>query len=703
MSAADYLAGAGIFAAMFIATLAGAWLLLQRRYRHLRGAEAVVAFAALAALGILAVHLLPAAAGILGRGSVLAAAILWLLACRLVPAGPPVAAEDPPEVDDRYAPASRPLAALACGLAAVFVVTFALDQVVRPAVSVDLLNFHLPSAIGWIQSGSLWQVDNFLPMVAPGNYPNNGDVMLLAAILPWHNDFLAHLAIWPFFVLTGVATYAGSMRLGAARSAALVAGCLALAIPVVAVAAMAASITDSVMYFGLTTGLLFLLRHHRTSATSDLVLAGLALGLALGTKWYGVSAVAIVVVVWLGAGFVSDRPARAVVRGGAQLVGLVALAGGIWMLRNWIISGNPVFPVRVAPLGITLFDAPADVVREQAGFTILDYLGDWDVWWKLEGNPELGGAEVDGILLQWWHALAAPALLAVGGAVTAAVLVVRRTTRAVRGPVIAGLLMAGLIVLAYSATPYTAGGPEGLPILVGADSRYVVPALLIAIGLTAWGLSRVVAGTVALGIAGVAAMAHGMQWAGNGELSPAELTAGNWIAGVIVVGGVGLAWWAVEPWVERLRPVPRLARVAAVIAAGGVIVIAGYAAQRGFNDDRYLGADPVVDRVLANEAEERVGLAGVWTDAGIAPVLPAFGERFENSVDYLGPVERELQQRYGARDEFLRALEEQRLDYLLVGRGRPELPAVEEGEWARSAGWRLIESSDRLELYAPPA
>src|SRR5690606_33186974 len=36
-------------------------------------------------------------------------------------------------------------------------------------------------------------------------------------------------------------------------------------------------------------------------------------------------------------------------------------------------SGNPVFPVRVAPFGVTIFDAPADRFRELQGYSLSDY------------------------------------------------------------------------------------------------------------------------------------------------------------------------------------------------------------------------------------------------------------------------------------------------------------------------------------------
>lgn len=156
------------------------------------------------------------------------------------------------------------------------------------------------------------------------------------------------------------------------------------------------------------------------------------------------------------------------------------------------------------------------------------------------------------------------------------------------------------------------------------------------------------------------------------------------------------------------RPRPAKVRNALAAAAVGLLVAAtlvvGNEVQRSFNDDRYLEADAVIDE-LAERApgDHRIGLAGVWTDHGLSPILPAFGPRFENEVEYIGPVVREMQERYESRDSFLRALGAGDYDYLIAGRGRPGVPPPEEGRWAASAGWERAALSERLVLYTPSA
>ena len=127
-----------------------------------------------------------------------------------------------------------------------FAFAFARDQLVLAPGSIDILNFHLPGVGRWIQTGSLWDVHNWVADTAAGNYPNNGDLVLLAAVLPWHSDFLSHLVPYAYYALTGLGVYAVAVEAGAPRAAAATAACLVLALPVVALPALANSFPDTI-------------------------------------------------------------------------------------------------------------------------------------------------------------------------------------------------------------------------------------------------------------------------------------------------------------------------------------------------------------------------------------------------------------------------------------------------------------------------
>ena len=705
MPSRDYVEGLVFFLLMLAAVLAAAWLLLRRRYPQLGGSAAIAAFGMLASLGLLAVHIVPAALGELGRGSVFLASLLWLVGAFLVrrvaaePSPPP----EPARAGDRFEWA---FAGLAVAALAMFAAALARNQLTTPTPNSDALSFHLPGVAAWIESGSIWQIDTYIADVSPGHYPNNGDVFLLSTILPWRNDFLAHFAMWPVWALTGVAVYALARELRASQPAAVLAGSLILAIPAVAAPALIGTIVDALMLFGFATGILFLVRHARTGATSELVLAGLALGVSFGTKWYGVSSVVAVVAVWAVARYVALRELATVVRQLLAVVGLVALSGGIWLLRNLVESGNPVFPVNVSPFGITIFDAPPDPFRERFGFTITDYLTDWNVWG-------------DQLLPQFRDALGAPALLLAVLALVTAVLFVRSRQRGhgrrrgrARLPrqnlAFIGVATFLLLTAIYVITPYSAGGPEGLPAVAGADTRYWVPALIVAAPLAAWLAMTTTWGPRVFAVLALLAVIDGLYLVASGEVSAGELRRRDVVAaGRVAVLLAGVAW-VVFLFRDTLRSAfkGRPRRIAAVAACALGLVLAvgaagGKEVQERYNAQRFIGRDRAIDWVLANApGRRRVGLAGVWPSAGIPPVYPAFGWRLRNDVAYVGRFEDDVLRRYRSEDAFADALRTGGYDVLIVGRGRVPQPVVPEERWALSAGYRVVARSKRLTVFS---
>ncbi|MGI8460527.1 MAG: hypothetical protein ACR2OC_02655 [Solirubrobacterales bacterium] len=692
MPAGDYVGGFLFFAPTIAAALAGAWLVLSRRFAQLEGAVRLVAYGMIATLAVLAIHVLPLALGVLSRPTVLAAAVVFVALAALVP----LRGGDRGPEEERVSigtPAAGALAGVGVALLALFVLAIARDQLFLAPLSVDTLNFHVPAIASWIQSGSIWQIDAFLPDVAPGHYPANGDVLALSAALPFSNDFLSHFAIYPSYLLTGVATYALALELRATRAAAIAPATRICSMPAVIVPALIAGFPDAVMLFGFATGLLFLIRHGRSGATSELVLAGLSLGLAFGAKWYGVSAVAVVVLGWAAVSLYGGGGLRMVLRHGFALTCLVALAGGIWMLRNWLESGNPVFPVRVAPLGIEIFDAPRDLVREAGGFTLADYLGDPGVW-------------TGSILPQFRDVLAFAGLVLAGGLLaTAWALFTRRHRQAPGRPLaLAGFGLALVLLAVYFVTPYTAGGPPGDPFLAGSDSRYAIPALLLVAVLCAWTASRFRHGSTALAGLALLAVGDGVLQVSDSSLSAASIGANDWLAALLVAAlavGTGLALPRVRRALEP--PLARRAAIGIVVVLGlGLALVGGYEMQKRFNGVRYVSQDSTIDYVLREAGGgKRVGLSGLW-DNGISPVLPAFGNRFENEVEYVGTHGDGFIHRYTSRRSFIAALRKGRFDLLFVGHGIPRQQSLREERWARAAGWETVARSERLTLLGAP-
>lgn len=686
MSGADYLAGLGYFLPTVGGVLVAAGVLLHRRCEDLNGSARFVAYGLLASALLIAVHLLPGALGLLTRTTVLLTTALTLAAALVVPAAASRGGGRALVRRDGSALISVALACLGTGLVAGYVASFLAGNVSVASATPDMVHFHLSDVARWIQTGSVWPVHEFIPDRAYGYYPHNGNVVLLAVMLPWENDFLARLTEVPYLALLWGATYGLSRELGArATTSALTASAL-LSMPVVMLIALE-GLPDTFMLATFAGGLLFLARHWREGRPRDLVLAGLGLGLSFGTKWYAVAAVGIVVAVWAAAWLLSRRSVAGLARAGAGLTGVTVGAGGFWLLRNLVESGNPVFPVKVAAFGVTLFDAPRDIEREAHGFTVAHYLLDGRAW-REELLPDY----------RWFLGVAA--IVLGGGLVAGAWHAARsRGAETPRSAVLILSAVALLVGLAYVVTPYTAGGFEDDPILVAANSRYLVPGLVAMAAITAWAALGHARLRTAVELAALVAIVDGI--AQNMRPSATAVAVGI----LMVAGAAAVAWLALRGDPRRLTAAMRAAPLrfaAAGIALAALAIGLGQLGQERFNDRRYSGLDPAIDWINANAPrDQRVGLAG----EGVGPVIyPAFGPRLENDVEYIGPFVEDMLRPYVRRQDFLGAVREGDYDLVLVQLGDNHRPGLgpRQAAWLRSEGFsEVTQSSTDILLKAP--
>jgi len=461
----------------------------------------------------------------------------------------------------------------------------------------------------------------------------------------------------------------------------VLAAAAAVSLPVVGIATIPRALPDSLMWTTFACGILFALRHARSGRRSDLVLAGVALGIAAGTKWYGVSSVAVVGVLWLLARLLAHRKhgTGPVLRDGV-LLGALSLLGTLpWLLRNLLLSDNPVFPLKVSPFGLTIFDAPPDIIRDQAGFTIADYAGDPHVL------RQLAGEIVEGLG-------AAPILC--GAALALALLIARRRGRAADPRVLLLAITAVALGLLYTVTPATALGLRGDPSLAHGNTRYAVPALLIALPIVAWLAGRLprVAGLAVEALLAATALSgayRGYAVAGLRDL----------VIAAAVLAALGAAGWAL--WRLRAR---RAVLAAAAVAAVAVGLAAAHRIEGAINDGRYRGIDRAVDTLLRIAPRDtRIGLASDWSVGGLSPVWPAFGTRIANDVEYVGEFVDGFLTPYRSAAAFQQALRDGRFDVLVIGRGFYPPEATPEQRWALDAGWRTVGLSPRLRVLVAPA
>ncbi|MHB8656628.1 MAG: hypothetical protein ACYC91_01535 [Solirubrobacteraceae bacterium] len=700
--------GSFLFGALLLAaTLAGVGtasaILVRRRLDHLEGPPRAVALVLLSVAGLLAVHLVPLLLGVLSRLTVLAGSLLLAgLSTRLVRGGDPDDPDDRRDVvtegQQRRSVARRVslvLAGTGLLLTASWWAGYLEVQATLHPVSADALGFHFPGVARFIQTGTLWQTTQFLPGQAQGNYPQYGDLVMLAAVLPWRSLAFVRYCEPPLLGLAALAVYAIGRELRAPASLAALAALALVAIRPTLGPALQDVLTDPLFLATFAAGTLFLLRHGRTGRRSELVLAGAGFGIALGTKWYGLTDIPALLIPWAALALLYGRPPRALLRDGGLLLAVCLLAGGVWMLRNLVLTGNPVFDYRLSISGLTILPAPPAVIRREIGFTLMHYVVDPSILRRYVWPVFRSDFGVIGALLS-------------GGALGAGVaLALERARGHARAPesrvllLLSGALLCGL---AYALTPYSAQGFAGAPVLVSANTRYGAPALLLDAALLAWTAGRL---PRALRLA-VEALLLGCMLAELRHLLP--VPAGRVALTAAILLALAATWWRgararSAPGRRRtdhrmLRPSARVAVLAgsALLAGGLAYHYARVLAQRP-----YLPEDPTVAYVLAHApAGTRVALTGEWTVQGLVPVAPLFGPRLANQVGYLGPFIAHRLEQYPGPGPFETALRRAWPDYLEIGTGFPPRPDPVQERWAAVAGYRTVISSARLVLMRAP-
>jgi hypothetical protein len=663
----DYLIGAAFLLAVLSACTAAGVLVVTRRLAHLRGLLRGLAIFLVATAAVWAVHMVPLVLGVLSRWTVAFAALLLLAVASRVPSRSRdgLLVETPAEDRDSW-----PLRLMAlAGVAAVAVAAVVLLIGRSPAPpAVDAVANYLPQLARWMQTGSFWELTAYAAYLNHATYPQSGSMMLLAVTLPWSSTFATSYAGAPFLAATAVAVYALAREVGAPRSSSALAGTAVASLPAVATPALLHVMVDAPMLAWFATGALFLLRSARNGDEGELLLAGCALGLSFGTKWYGVTYVPVLCVAWLVA---RRRAGLPLLRQAGLLTASIALFGGVWLVRNWILVGNPVHPLRLAPFGIEIFPAPHDLIREYFGFTVSDYLLDARIW-REHLVPAYAGA----------FGFLGP-LLAVATAVAAWLAWARRGT-AHTGAVaaVAGASLA--IGVLYTVTPDTAYGPRGDPILAAANARYLVPALMGAAVLAGWLAGRGGRARPLVELLLLAAVLE-VLWRWDAPVRLRDLL----IAAAVVVTAAS---------VVTIAPRRATGAVGAL-----VLLAAGWGVWRADSWTDYGRIDPGIAELQGlAPGDSRVAIVGMWPGS-ISPVLAAYGRRLDNRVDYVGDFVEGILRPEPSRDAFQRRVRTGRYDVVVVGQG-PDGQAgnPQELPWMRELGYEIRSNTTQFVVLSSP-
>jgi hypothetical protein len=205
-----------------------------------------------------------------------------------------------------------------------------------PPTGWDGLQYHLVLPKLALQAGRF----TALPDNVSLSYPGLVEMLFLAA-MGLGSDSAAQLMHWVYLLLLVGAVLVFCARCFTWRVGWL-ASALLIAVPSLLLISTYAY-NDAALMFYTLTALLWTLRAIETQRTRDFGLAGILAGLALGEKY-----TAVLILLALGALVLFQGgwrvPARRAFLTSALLVGVALVLCLPWLVRNFIVVGNPVYP-----------------------------------------------------------------------------------------------------------------------------------------------------------------------------------------------------------------------------------------------------------------------------------------------------------------------------------------------------------------------
>jgi hypothetical protein len=470
----------------------------------------------------------------------------------------------------------------------------------------DTLWYHMPAAAQFARTGSVTGIQFTLADPYVAYFPSNSELLHALGIVALHGDFLSPLLNLAWLAIALLAAWCLGRR-WQVEPLTLLAGSLVISLSVLSSTQPGEAFNDIAGLACLLAGCALAL--NAAEDKGALILAGLALGLAAGTKLtFLIPVFALVVALALSAG--TQRRARVLL----ALAAPAALTGGWWYLRNAIAVGNPIgLGLHLGPLRLP---GPSSALAAAQSQSIVSELGHLSLW----GSRFLPG--LDHALGPLWPLVV---LLYLAGVLGGLLGVRDRSVRILA-------LVAGLAGISYLLLPTGASGIEQDTTLFEVNLRYATPALALAIPLVAI-VVRLRAPRLLSALGGALLL---ILLVGQTEHALWPTQAARHLALIAACGAVALAFALARRALAGRRDTALryrwIAAAAALIAVGALAFLAQrhYFARRyliGFSRNEPLGT---IYRWSQGISHERLALYGS------AEQYPLYGARDTNAVDYLG-------------------------------------------------------------------
>ncbi|MFH0790873.1 MAG: hypothetical protein V2A64_04495, partial [Candidatus Omnitrophota bacterium] len=208
------------------------------------------------------------------------------------------------------------------------------------------MNYHFVFPVEWLKQGNLYTPITVFDDPGPSYYPINGSLFYLWLMLPFRNVFLADLGQLPFFVLSFLAIYSISRKIGINKRFSFYTAALFLLIPNFFKQLSIAYV--DVMVAGLfLTCIVYLFLLNTQFSLRYVLLYSMSFGLLLGTKTTAFPYSILLFIPFVLLLFRCKKPAYLLI----VFLFITGILGGFSYIRNFFETGNPLYPLEFKLFG----------------------------------------------------------------------------------------------------------------------------------------------------------------------------------------------------------------------------------------------------------------------------------------------------------------------------------------------------------------
>jgi len=249
-----------------------------------------------------------------------------------------------------------------------FAITKVLVNLFNPPFGWDSLNYHFTFAVEWLKHGNLVNPITVFDDPGPTYYPVNGSLFFLWLILPFNSVFLADLGQLPFFILALISVYGISRKIGLNQALSFYAAALFGVIPNFFKQLQIAYV-DIMVGALILAGINYLLKLDKEFNKRNALIYSLSLGLLIGTKITALPFSILLVIPFIILLFRAPSKASLFL----ILISCIFIWGGFGFIRNFMDTGNPLYPLNCKLFNIHIFSGVMEKVSYSSQSEASDY------------------------------------------------------------------------------------------------------------------------------------------------------------------------------------------------------------------------------------------------------------------------------------------------------------------------------------------